>query len=222
MNIAFNKLIDMNQHVFRNIAKPDFDEYDDLSDDMSARAHAHRMSSLSANYFSENKFQYDAIDFIFEAKNWEATRFGNGDFPVWYGSLDLATTFYETIHRWKKSFIDAPKNFNETRISVLRKVFTVLCKAALIDLREYANSLAHPDPGFYPNTQQIGRRIHQEGYPGLLTQSARIKNGENIAIFKKEILSDPNYFNKYIYEYNPLNQQITVTDREGVVVSNIS
>jgi hypothetical protein len=62
--------------------------------------------------------------------------------------------------------------------------------------------LINPDPNNYQETQQIGRRIFKEGHPGLITQSARHAQGENIAVFKAEILSAPEHYHNYIYEFN--------------------
>lgn len=217
MIVKFTKLSELNQRVFRNIrgmTNLDFDEFDDLTHDPEARAWAHRTTST----YSIDKSQFAAVDYIFAQKSWELSRFGNGEFPVWYSSLDLKTSFYETIYHWRKKFIEAPKDFTQTSQWAQRSVFTVICKAALIDLREYAEKISHPDPGFYSDTQQVGLSMHQQGYPGLITKSARYHKGENVAIFRKEILFDPEYYSNYIYEYNSSNKEVIVKDWDGILI----
>jgi hypothetical protein len=215
MAITFNELVEFHQPVFRNIqgVSLPFDEFDDLSVESSAQSFAHRISSPSQAKWTFDKLQYHAIDFIFTRKSWLPTRFGNGTFPLWYGGVELKTTFYETLYHWKKTYLDSPQGFLQSMdnkvIETVRTVFTVDCNAALIDLRKKADQddkLIHPETKMYPYTQQIGLRVYQEGYPGLITKSARDKAGENLVVFKKEILSAPEHYHNYIYEYD-LNEQ---------------
>lgn len=219
MMISFNKLTDLNQRVFRNIRgiSLGFDEFDDLTSNPEARALAHRSAARSV--FPLNKLQFEAIDRLFEQKTWIPSRFGNGKFPVWYSSLDLATSFHETIYHWHKRYIEGPSGYKNTEtVRAQRSVFTVLCKAALIDLREHADKISHPDPASYSDTQQIGLRVHQEGYPGIITKSARSIQGENIAIFRKDILLSPEHHNNYIYEYNFTNNKVIIRDRDNNLI----
>jgi hypothetical protein len=214
MPTLFTNLTDFQQRVFHNIQgiPPDFDEFDDLTNNSQARKYAHQISSSNISAKSD-ALHYNAIDFIFMQNSWLATRFGNGTYPVWYSSIDLHTSFYETLYHWKKTFIDSPQNFNTQSIKTLRTVFTIECNAALIDLRKKVTNnkkLIHPDPAHYTYTQKIGARIHREGYPGLITKSARVHNGENIVIFKKDILSSPTHENDYFYEVDSADNKILI------------
>ncbi|OAI49451.1 hypothetical protein AYO45_02485 [Gammaproteobacteria bacterium SCGC AG-212-F23] len=218
MTITFDKITEFNQPVFHNIKgiKPDFDEFDDLTNDPKTKAFAHRISNASQSNFRLEELHYNAIDFIFQQPSWLSTRFGDGTYPVWYGSIELETSFYETLYHWKRIYIEAPQGITtglQQPITTLRTIFTVNCQAALLDLRNKTRKnkeLIDPNPHNYPQTQKIGQRIYKEGYPGLITKSARIAKGENIVILKKEILTSPKHYNDYIYEYDLQTRKIQV------------
>ena len=41
------------------------------------------------------------ISYSFDSAHWQATRFSDGTtYGLWYGSLDVATTVYETAWHW--------------------------------------------------------------------------------------------------------------------------
>lgn len=222
MTVTFDEITEFNRSVFRNIQGilPAFDEFDDLTTDPKAKAYAHRMTDTNMT-FATDVLQYHAIDFVFDQTTWHATRFGDGTYPVWYGSVELQTAFYETLYHWHRTFINTPEGFSnkaKTSIKTWRTIFTVDCHAALIDLRKKCGqieSLAHPDPTHYPYTQQIGQRVHKEGYPGLLTKSARMTNGENIAVFRKTILAAPKHYGNYLYEYDIAKQRVVIKNQQS-------
>jgi len=208
-NILNTVLIDFHQQTFRNITGPSkSDEFDDLTDNPEARAYAHRAADAHRLKLNISELDYDAIHYVFLNSSTKPTRFSDGSFPVWYGSRDLKTTFYETIFHWKKTYFDAPHFPNSPRIQRgIRRVFTVKCDAALIDLRE--RKLTGTDSASYTETRRIGSNYHQD-YPGLLTQSARMPTGENIVIFKKGVLSSPKHHDDYLYEYDQITKKISV------------
>lgn len=226
MTITFNALAEMDHPIFRNIQgiRLGYDEFDDLTTDPKAKRYAHRLSSAYKANLDLDELQYHAIDFIFKQHSWSSSRFSNGTYPVWYGSVNLNTSFYETLYHWRKVYLEAPHDFikSDKTIKTLRTVFTVVCNAALIDLRANKDELlAHPNPERYPYTQQIGLKIHQAGYPGLISKSARDNKGEITAIFKKEILSSPEHYDNYIYEFDIEKSKtlVKLTDSNKVVLS---
>lgn len=96
-----------------------------------------------------------------------------------------------------------------------RKVYSVACSAALLDLRKAAS--LHPEllhPSDYAFCQSVGARIHREGHPGLLTQSVRRPAGENLAIFNPRMLSNPRHICQLTYRLD--GQQIVVEKQPGV------
>jgi len=65
----------------------------------------------------------------------------------------------------------------------------------------------------YALCRSVGARIHQEGHPGLLTQSVRRPAGENVAIFNPDVLSYPRYNCRLTYRLE--DAQIVVEFRES-------
>ena len=132
---------------------------------------------------------FNAIDYPY--KNWQVNRFSDGSYGVWYGSDSVATTVYETAYHWYHDLL-CDAGFEREAVVAERKVYSVACDAALLDFRALVNDfsgLRHKTD--YSYTHAVGARIHREGYPGLLTQSARCECGENYAIFNASVLSNP-------------------------------
>lgn len=217
--MILDELCDFDQQIFRNVQGIhfEFDEFDDLSDDKDTRAYAHKKSMQLESRFDDNELQYHAIDYVFKRKKALISRYSNGSYPVWYASTDIETSFYESLHHWHKTFIFAPKfkHIDHKVIKALRTVFTVRCRAALIDLRNKAKNedkLLAAEASNYDYTQKIGARINREGHPGLITASARHPNGENVVLFKPHILSNPSHYNDYIYEYDINTQRLLIRE----------
>ena len=90
-----------------------------------------------------------------------------------------------------------------------RKVYMVACSAALLDFRSASNEHSDPlHPSDYAFCQLVGARIHREGHPGLLTRSVRRPDGENVAIFNPDVLSNPRLNCQLTFRLN--NDQIVV------------
>lgn len=204
--------------VFRNIQGINigFDEFDDLTDDQESLAYAHQKASSHSDA-SKNNVQYNAIDFVFSQRKNSPSRFSDGSHPVWYSSVTIETSFHETLYHWRRVFIDSPQftAIESDTIRAIRSVFSVHCRAAVLDLRQQSaedTRLIDPDPENYPYTQQIGARINEEGHPALITSSARHEGGENVVVFNKNVLSRPGHYNDYIYEYNISTQSTIVRE----------
>jgi len=196
------------QIVFRNTVglKLNFNAFDDLSDDPEDWKEAELAADFS-NRFDCSESQYNAIDYVFDQRTWPVSRFGDGSFPIWYGSLELETSFYETAYHWQIFLKDSPGLISKksaVMISSVRTVFSVKCQAALVDLREKIAEFPFLiSPGDYQGTQSIGMKLAREGFPGLLFISARRQEGNNIAVFNKNILMTPTHFGDYIYQVDP-------------------
>lgn len=131
----------------------------------------------------------EAIDYPFE--NWTATRYSNGSFGVWYGTDTLETGIYETVHHWRKGLLEDAGWSEVEGIIGERKVYNVRCDAALLNLiPKLVKFPSLTDPENYDYTHQVGMRMHHEGYPGLISCSARCE-GEIYAIFNPQMLSNP-------------------------------
>lgn len=198
------RLADIHQDVARNIVslRESQDLFDDLTDDpaewllaqqvedaVKPPPYSSRLPVLDRPF--EDAQWFNAIAWPF--KHWQASRFSDGSFGVWYGSKTIETTVYESAYHWYRGLL-SDAGFEEMAVTVERKVYLVACKAALLDFRQAADAL--PDllhPSDYTFCQAVGARIHREGHPGLLTHSVRWRAGENLAIFNPAVLSNPRH-----------------------------
>jgi len=198
------KLADVHQDAARNIVslRQSQDLFDDLSanqtewllaqkveDEVKPPPYKSKMPIIERPF--EDAVWFNAI--IWPFKHWQSSRFSDGSYGVWYGSDSVQTTVYESAYHWYRGLL-ADAGFERMTVFSERKVYSVACRAALLDLRPAAG--AHPDllhPSDYAFCQSLGARMHREGHPGLLTQSVRRRGGENLAIFNPAVLSHPRH-----------------------------
>jgi hypothetical protein len=69
----------------------------------------------------------------------------------------------------------------------------------------------------YSFTQAIGRRLSQEGHPGLLAPSARCK-GINSVIFNPEVLDSPRHHCYLTYRLDPATRTVEVERQPGEIL----
>jgi len=192
--------------------------FDDLSDLPSDWDEANKIiTQVNLSRLSDSELHFYAIGKIFSRENWKKTRFGDGSFPIWYGSLDVETTFFETAFHWRRTLLTDAGFLNKPGpIYMARTVFKTMCTSTLIDFRKKAQDfpeLIHQDVNQYTITQNLGLKLHREGFPGFLTLSARKQYGENIIVFNKIVLHTPEHYQDYLYEILPENKfQINVID----------
>lgn len=208
-----DKLTNFESTVLRNITgyKSDLSEFNDLSDEPNDWKKAQALSKENfSQKLNKNNMAYEAIEYIFDQDSWLPSRFSDGSFPVWYGSLELDTTFFETGFHWKYTLLaDAGFLKKEFSIYAIRTVFKTECVSPLIDLREKAKDypfLIQPNVNQYQQTQTLGLKL-SKGFPGLITLSARKPSGINVAVFNKIILQNPKHYSDYLYEISPDNSQ---------------
>ena len=218
-------LADIHQDVSRNIVslQQSQDLFDDLTDDPGEWSMAHKVEDevKPPPYRSrlpvidrpfEDAEWFNAITWPF--KHWQASRFSDGTYGVWYGSDSVETTVYESAYHWYRGLL-SDAGFERMKVVAERKVYAVTCNAALLDFRQSAAD--HPDllhPSDYAFCQSVGSRIHREGHPGLLTQSVRRPLGENVVIFNAAILSHPRH--KCQLTYRLEEDHIVVEKQPGV------
>jgi len=156
------------------------------------------------------------IAYSFDASNWQATRFGDGrSFAVWYGSLELETTVYETVFHAHRFIVDSFPGLDRDVVGE-RRVFDVRCEALLVDLR--GRESTHPDlvsRTSYSFTQALGRYLQEQGQNGLLVKSARCR-GTNAAIFNGQRLSNVRDKLFLTYRINPARDRAIVEREVGV------
>jgi len=150
------------------------------------------------------------IAYSFDGANWQATRFSDGQrFGVWYGSLELETTIYETVFHAHRFIVDSYPELDRDVVRE-RRVFDVRCDALLVDLRSRATT--HPDlvsRTSYAFTQALGRYLHEQGQNGMLVKSARC-DGINAALFNSQRLSNVRDKVFLTYRINPARDRAVV------------
>jgi len=214
------RLADIHQQLARNIISIRVSQnlFDDLSDDPDdwQVAQQHEMHIKLSTYTSskplidrpfEESDWFNAIEFPF--RHWTESRFSDGRFGIWYGSDSVETSVHETVYHWRWRIL-ADAGFDtlvaqESRQSITseRKVYWVQCDAALVDFRQLtSNYPALICPDSYAFTQEIASRLHREGHPGLVSQSARCA-GDNFAILNRHVLSNPQACCSLTYRLTP-------------------
>lgn len=193
-------LHEVNQDLYRNIVslRVSQDLFDDLSDDpadwtvaQNLEIHCKPPSFESHQPIIDRPFEdaefMAAVQFPFD--HWSHSRFSRGQFGVWYGSDDLPTTIYETVHHWRNGFLQDAGFDQLEQVIQERRVHLVYCRGALINLLPKQTQWPELRADDYTHCQRLGERIQNEGYPGLWTRSARC-DGINAALFTPKILSN--------------------------------
>lgn len=215
-----DRACDFDSDVHRNTVslRESVDLFDDLNGGDSSMSQIaveaeSRVKSDIPTGLVQRGFHYTvAIDHPFH-EPYLLTRYGNGAFGVWYGSLDIETTIHETAFHMVKGEAGIEGNIGpvrrETAIQLIR------CKALLIDLSAKASKFPALIREDYGATQQIGERLQREGHPGLLAPSARRRGGINLVAFKPEMLSNVRHLCYLNYECDPVRRTVRVERTAG-------
>jgi hypothetical protein len=202
------KITTLDDAVLRNTVglRLNFHAFDDLSDDPEDW-HEAEVAADFAHRFAASELQYNAIDYVFDQRAWPQTRFSDGTFAAWYGSLELETTFHETVYHWQRLLADTPTLIDrkaDQPLSHIRTVFGVQCQSSLVELRHQAEAFPFLlSKQSYQETQKVGAKLSEEGFPGLLFLSARTDHGSNLAVFNKNVLRFPWHQGDYLYQMAP-------------------
>ena len=161
-------------------------------------------------------FDYGSvISYTFDTSHWQATRFSDGtQYGVWYGSIALETTVYETAWHWYRFVRDSFPD-EDREIVTERRTFDVRCDALLIDLR--GKERAYPEltsRTSYAFTQRLGRYVHEQDQNGVLVQSARC-DGVNACLFEQERLSNVRHRAYLTYRLNAVRDTFVAERTRG-------
>ena len=219
---VIREVADFHGDLVRNIKgiRRSQDLFDDLSADAADRAVAQRAEAAgrlaTASALITRPFDYGTvITYPFLPQNWQATRFSDGlSYGVWYGSLELGTTVYETAFHWHRFITDSFADLDREIVGD-RRVLDVRCDAILIDLRGKERSAPGlTDRRDYGYTQTLGRYLHDQGQNGALVHSARA-SGDNAAILRAEALSRVREKCLLTYRCNPRHGEVLVERAVG-------
>jgi hypothetical protein len=220
----FSKSTDFNQDVYRNIVslRESRDLFDDLTDgdpvlsSLAIEAEARVKENIPKGLIERGYHYSQAIGYPFETQHFMASRYGDGKFGVWYGSADrMETTIFESSFH----MIQDESNIEGLNEIVVREraVYLIHCEAILFDIVGKEKAFPQLVANDYSFTQAIGRRLSQEGHPGLLAPSARCK-GINSVIFNPEVLDSPRHHCYLTYRLDPATRKVEVERQPGEIL----
>lgn len=205
----FTAAIKLNDYVKRNItyvatpqeAFSSLFETDDPVDNI-LESLTHLEKHLSKNHFLDDFYYTTAIEYPFKTQPHMHTRYSDGTYPVWYGSMSIETTVYETLYHGLDFLRSIDNIESEKTIMKKRSLFNVFCDALVINLLGKEES--HPEliSNDYTFTYELGKSIREGGYPGLMSASARHLSGKNVSIFKKSVLKNAKFLQPLHYNYH--------------------
>ena len=136
------------------------------------------------------------------------TRFSDGSFPVFYGSLDSATAEAE-MRYWFPRYGGRPQH---SRTAYYRR-FSCTFDGVEKDLRAKISDwpdLVHDND--YTFCNQLGAEARRLEVDGLVTLSARYE-GANLPVFTRQAVSDPELEGGVAMTYHPETGRVTVVSQ---------
>lgn len=221
MDDLFEKNETLKSDVKRNILslKKSEDLFDDLYNgepdckEIAQAAEARVKQDIPTGMISRGFHYTTGILYPFESENYQRTRFSDGSFGCWYGSLELDTTIYETAYHNLKDVLGVA-GVTEV-IYRERAIYNIHCQGILLDFRGQEKKYPQLIGDDYAFTHQIGRRLSTEGHPGFITPSARKMGGTNIIALSEKILSNPRVLHYLSYHINPVSKSVRIEKERG-------
>ena len=142
----------------------------------------------------------DLLDAPFKPrKKIRQTRFSDGSFELFYSSLEIRTAESE-VKYWCPTFMKSAKS-SRTAFYVL---FECTFDGVEKDLRlqkSYWPDLVHPTD--YAFCNQIGNEAKALSLDGVVTYSARLRDGANMPVFSRSAIGSPREHNWVAITYEP-------------------
>jgi hypothetical protein len=215
------KVVPFRDHVFRNIPTliESEDLLDDLTDDPHVRASGEaivgeRAAVEDIHPIISRPFRYGTA-ISAEGLPSVQTRFSDGSrFGVWYGSIDILTTVYETVFHWQKFLSNAGVEPNQP-LAAHRVIYRVLAAGIFVDLRGTEGDVPELVAPDYDFTQRLGNYLYDNRQTGLLVASARHREGVNLAALTPDVLSDPRHELYLSYRWLPGQTSVSVRTVNG-------
>jgi hypothetical protein len=115
------------------------------------------------------------------------SRFSDGTYGVFYAAYTLATAIAETCYH-REQFMRATQ---EPPMELDMRVLLADLDQELADIRGMRESLVEVyDPQSYHASQALGRQLRAENAWGIVYDSVRLAEGECVAVFRPQALSN--------------------------------
>ena len=225
MHALFNTTRDFDDDTFRNIVslRESVDLFAELTDgdphlgELAAQAEM-RVKAHIPSGMIERGFHYStSISYPFASEPYLISRYGNGSYGVWYGSLEYETTIHETA--WHM-LVEERRRAGAGPVIRERAVYLVHCRAILVDLTDKKATFPDLVADDYSLTHQIGERLQKEGHPGLLAPSARCP-GTNLVGFTPTVLHQPRMHSYLTYFCDPGQGSVRIERQPGVLALQV-
>ena len=149
----------------------------------------------------------------------DGSRFNDGRLGAWYCALNIKTAIAETLYHNERRLRASETGF-PNRIQLRELIVKI--DSELLDLRGAQDSHSDIyDPNDYHASQAFANDIrwpfHDPGIDGIIFDSVRRENGENICLFRPQAMPLPiMQGSHYQYEWNQKGD-VTIAKLEGVV-----
>ena len=212
----FNYSVRIREHIKRNVVMipQRKDIYADLLDDVNLqtveKASARAAMIINGSTDNQSFFYKTAIEYPFKSEPFMISRYSDGTFPVWYGSKSIETTIFETVYHVKQQIMAIADYQEEGKIIKKRNVFDVFCDAVLTDVVSNKDHYEYLTSDDYTFCNQLGKELHERDCGGLLSPSARHKEGVNVDIFKQALLSEVTLVKELKYTFDVQTHEVSV------------
>lgn len=162
-------------------------------------------------FLPDSAFRWEGeamLDNFFErgARLGDRTRFSDGSFPVFYSSLESATTEAEVKH-WAPTFLGGPGQPRTQYRWLFRCTFAGLEKDVRPQTETWPDLVHHRD---YTFCNRLGAEAVQLGLDGLVTWSVRRPQGVNVPVFSRRSLSAPAPERLVAITYDPATRSVSL------------
>ncbi len=144
------------------------------------------------------------------------TRFSDGSFPVFYGSLEAQTAETEVLHWFCQTFIGKPTGQRTAYYSRFACIFAGDAKDLRTKQHEWPK-LTHDSDYTFCNA--LGATADAMDLDGLLAPSARKIGGTNVAVFRRRAISSPRDLVSVTVTYDRSGGRAQVTHHASPEVS---
>ncbi|MBV8802012.1 MAG: RES family NAD+ phosphorylase, partial [Gammaproteobacteria bacterium] len=131
----FDTIKELRQDVVRNIINvlSSQEIFSDLLENKKEAAFIADKVIQHTHLDNDWKFHYTAaITYPFETNHFMHTRYSDGSFPIWYGSMDGTTTIYETAYHMVQTEMQIKNIQDYNYITRERVIYNVFCEGILI------------------------------------------------------------------------------------------